>query len=80
MMLKKVSQMNRQINSFPNMYDTLKAKFDSLTGKFDFVKKKPENTEIIDNFSDMLTLEGSGRRRNKTRSTLGFLLTNLGYK
>ena len=33
----------------------------------------------MDNFSDMLTLEGCGRRRNKTMLTLGFLLTNLGY-
>ena len=32
----------------------------------------------MDNFSDMLTLEGCARRRNKTMLNLGFLLTNLG--
>ena len=44
-MLKKVSQMNCQINSFTNMYDMLWANFDCLAGKFNFVKKKNENTE-----------------------------------
>ena len=36
--------MNHQINSFPNRYDMLKAKFDRLAGKFNFGKKN-ENTE-----------------------------------
>ena len=71
--------MNCQINSFTNMYDMLWAKFDCLAGKFNFVKKKTKTPKIMDNFSDMLTLEGCGRRRNKTMLTLGFLLTNLGY-
>ena len=37
--------MNCQIKSFTNMYDILWAKFDRLAGKFNFVKKKTENTE-----------------------------------
>ena len=53
--------------------------FDKSTwfAKHNTTPKKTKTQKIIDNFSDMLTLEGSGR--NDTRSTLGLLLTNLGF-
>ena len=59
-MLKKcslIAQINRQINSFQKMYDMLLTKVDRLAEKIYFVKKK--KLKIMDNFSDMLTLEGA---------------------
>ena len=62
-MLKKcslIAQINRQINSFQKMYDMLSTKVDCLAEKIYFVKKKNQKTlKIMDNFSDMLTLEGA---------------------
>ena len=71
-------QMNHQINSFQNMSDMLWAKIDSLARKIYFVQKNPKTPKIIDNFSDMLTLEGAGRQTN-TRSTFRGPLKTLGY-
>ena len=42
------------------MYDMLKAKVDRLAGKIYFVlKKKTKTPKIMDNFWNMLTLEGA---------------------
>ena len=70
-----IAQINRQNNSFQNMYDMLQAKVDHWSGKIYFVKKK---AKIMDNFLDMLTLEGAGRRRNDTRVTFGVPLKTCG--
>ena len=59
------------------MSDVLQAKADRLAEKFNFIKKiTPKIPKIMDDFSNLLTLEGSGRRRKDTKSTLGifFLL------
>ena len=61
-----IAQINRQNNSFQNMYDMLQAKVDHWSGKIYFVKKK---AKIMDNFLDMLTLEGAGGQTDDTRST-----------
>ena len=42
-------------------------------------KKAPKTLKMMDNFSDILSLEGAGPRPNDTRLTIRFLLTNLGY-
>ena len=60
-----IAQMNRQINSFQNISDVLYAKVDCLVRKFNYVQKRPRKTpKIIDNFLDMLTLEGAGHPQN----------------
>ena len=70
--------MNRQIKRFQNMYDVLYAKFDRLAKKFNFVQKKTKSPKDNGQLSDMLTLEGSGRRRNDTRPALRVSLKTLG--
>ena len=71
-----IAQINRQNNSFQNMYDMLQAKVDRWSGKIYFVKKK---AKIMDNFLDMLTLEGAGGQTDDTRSTFRVPLKTLGY-
>ena len=58
------------------MYDMLQAKVDHWSGKIYFVKKK---AKIMDNFLDMLTLEGAGGQTDDTRSTFRVPLKTLGY-
>ena len=58
------------------MYDMLQAKVDRWSGKIYFVKKK---AKIMDNFLDMLTLEGAGGQTDDTRSTFRVPLKTLGY-
>ena len=55
----------------------LYTKVDRLAGKINFVKKK--TLKIMDNFSDMLTLEGAGGQTGDTRSTFRVRLKTLGY-
>ena len=71
-----LAQINRKNNSFQKMYDMLEAKVDRLAGKIYFVKKKKK---IMDNFSDMLTLEGAGGHPDDTRSIFRVPLKTLGY-
>ena len=54
-----LAQINRKNNSFQKMYDMLQAKVDRLAGKIYFVLKKTKTPKIMDNFWDMLTLEGA---------------------
>ena len=62
------------------MYDILWTKIDHLAGKIYFVQKIPRKTpKIMDNFSDMLTLEGAGGQTDDTRSTFRLPLKALGY-
>ena len=63
-----IAQINRQNNSFQNMYDMLQAKVDRFAGKIYVVKKKRKTLKIMDNFSDMLTQEGAGGQTDDTRS------------
>ena len=55
-----------------------------MAGKIYFVQlrlgKKNENSKIVDNFSDMLTLECAGRQTDQTRSTFRRPLKTLGFK
>ena len=58
------------------MYDILKAKVDRWSRKIYFLKKK---AKIMDNFLDMLTLEGAGSQTDDTGSTFRVPLKTLGY-
>ena len=56
-------------------------KVDCLAGKTYFVnnKKTPKTPEIMENFSDRLTLEGAGGQTNDIRSTFRVPLKIFGY-
>ena len=62
-----IARINGWSNSFQNMYDMLWAKVNRMTGKNTFCKKK--TPKIMDNFSDRLTLEGTGGHTDDTRLT-----------
>ena len=55
----EISLINRQINSFQNMYDMLQAKIDRLARKLVFVQKKTSKSPIfVCTNVGYLTLEG----------------------
>ena len=47
-----IAQINRQNNSFQNMYDMLQAKVDHWSGKIYFVKKKSKNHGQLFGYAD----------------------------
>ena len=72
----QIYQMNRQINSFQNICDTLLAKIDCLARKINFVQKITSKSPILVGTNlAYLTLEGPGRQTGDTRSTPGLPLT-----
>ena len=74
-----IFQLNREVSSFPNMYDMLLAKVDPLAEKFNFVQKNQKTPKFMGNFWDMLILEGAGGQTEDTRSTFMIPLKSWGY-
>ena len=75
----QIYQMNRQINSFQNMCDMLKAKIDGLARKTDFVQKKSKLPFLVDTNLGYPPFEGPGQQTADTRSASGLPLKTLGY-
>ena len=76
----QIYQINRQNNSFQNMYGLLLATVDRLARKIDFVQKKPSKSAIFGCTNlGYLTLEGPGRQTVDTRSTFGVPLKTWGF-
>ena len=72
-------QINRQNNSFQNMYGMLQATIGQLARKINFVQKNISKSPIlVDTNLGYLTLEGPGRQTVDTRSTSGVPLKTLG--
>ena len=71
--------LQRWCKSFQNMYDKLWAEVDRLPRKFNFVQENKKWTKMMDNLSDILTLECAGLQTDDTRSTFGLFFTSLGY-
>ena len=68
-----------QFCPFQNMYDMLWAKVDRLAGKIYFVQKNRKRPKTMDDFSDMLTLQGAGGQTDDTGLTFRVPLKTLGY-
>ena len=73
----QIYQINRQNNSFQNMYGMLSATIDRLARKIDFVQKKTQNRLFW--WTRILTLEGPGRQTVDTSSISGVPLKTLWY-
>jgi len=76
----QIYQVDRQTNSFQNMYDMLEAKVDCLARKIDSLQKNTLKTIIfVCTNLGYLTLEGPGRQTVDTRSASGVALKTWGY-